>query len=132
MAQKFYGLYQKKNDSKEKINLQTQRRVDIVMALDNASFVEAGEAAKDNDLYGRYSMELEIQRRQFIIWMQDGHNVWLLRMSLTQAMKALQSLLKNDIIFFYKMKDRQITYTVLTRENLFSEENRNLLFTISR
>lgn len=30
------------------------------------------------------------------------------------------------------MKDRQITYTVLTRENLFSEENRNLLFTISR
>ena len=31
-----------------------------------------------------------------------------------------------------KMKDRQITYTVLTRENLFSEENRNLLFTISR
>ena len=42
----------KENDSKEKINLQTQRRVDIVMALDNASFVEAGEAAKDNDLYG--------------------------------------------------------------------------------
>ena len=26
----------KENDSKEKINLQTQRRVDIVMALDNA------------------------------------------------------------------------------------------------
>ena len=51
---------------------------------------------------GRYSMELEIQRRQFIIWMQDGHNVWLLRMSLTQAMKALQSLLKNDIIFSIK------------------------------
>ena len=37
-----------------------------------------------------------------IIWMQDGHNVWLLRMSLTQAMKALQSLLKNDIIFSIK------------------------------
>lgn len=72
------------------------------MALDNASFVEAGEAAKVMTCMGRYSMELEIQRRQFIIWMQDGHNVWLLRMSLTQAMKALQSLLKNDIIFSIK------------------------------
>lgn len=51
---------------------------------------------------GRYSMELEIQRRQFIIWMQDGHNVWLLRMSLTQAMKVLQNLLKNDVIFSIK------------------------------
>lgn len=101
------------------------------MALDNASFVEAGEAAKDNDLYGAVLYGIGNQRRQFIIWMQDGHNVWLLRMSLTQAMKALQSLLKNDIIFSIK-KDRQITYTVLTRENLFSEENRNLLFTISR
>ena len=47
-------------------------------------------------------MELEIQRRQFIIWMQDEHNVWLLRMSLTQAMKVLQNLLKNDVIFSIK------------------------------
>ena len=46
--------------------------------------------------------------------------------------ESVAELIKKRRNFFYKMKDRQITYTVLTRENLFSEENRNLLFTISR
>lgn len=46
--------------------------------------------------------------------------------------ESVAELIKKRHNFFYKMKDRQITYTVLTRENLFSEENRNLLFTISR
>ena len=32
----------------------------------------------------------------------------------------------------YVMKDQEISYTVLTRENLFSDENKNLLFTISQ
>ena len=33
---------------------------------------------------------------------------------------------------WYVMKDQEISYTVLTRENLFSDENKNLLFAISQ
>ncbi len=42
----FMVCIKKKMIRKRKINLQTQRRVDIVMALDNASFVEAGGGGK--------------------------------------------------------------------------------------
>ena len=92
-AEKFYGLYQSKNDSKEKNQFTDSKKGWIsLMALDMASFVEAGEAANTMTLWAVLYGKLEIQRRQFIIWMQGIYAMfWLLRMSLTQAMKALQS-----------------------------------------
>ena len=122
----------KENDSKEKINLQTQRRVDIVMALDNASFVEAGEAAKDNDLYGAVLYGIG-NSTEAVYYLDAGWAQCLVAPDEFDAgYESVAELIKKRRNFFYKMKDRQITYTVLTRENLFSEENRNLLFTISR
>ena len=122
----------KENDSKEKINLQTQRRVDIVMALDNASFVEAGEAAKDNDLYGAVLYGIG-NSTEAVYYLDAGWAQCLVAPEEFDAgYESVAELIKKRRNFFYKMKDRQITYTVLTRENLFSEENRNLLFTISR
>ena len=122
----------KENDSKEKINLQTQRRVDIVMALDNASFVEAGEAAKDNDLYGAVLYGIG-NSTEAVYYLDAGWAQCLVAPDEFDAgYESVAELIKKRHNFFYKMKDRQITYTVLTRENLFSEENRNLLFTISR
>ena len=122
----------KENDSKEKINLQTQRRVDIVMALDNASFVEAGEAAKDNDLYGAVLYGIG-NSTEAVYYLDAGWAQCLVAPNEFDAgYESVAELIKKRRNFFYKMKDRQITYTVLTRENLFSKENRNLLFTISR
>ena len=37
---------------KRNTTLQSQRKVDIVLALDDTSFVEAGESVKQNNLYG--------------------------------------------------------------------------------
>ena len=92
----------KENDSKEKINLQTQRRVDIVMALDNASFVEAGEAAKDNDLYGAVLYGIG-NSTEAVYYLDAGWAQCLVAPDeLTQAMKVLQNLLKNDVIFSIK------------------------------
>lgn len=122
----------KENDSKEKINLQTQRKVDIVMALDNASFVEAGEAAKDNDLYGAVLYGIG-NSTEAVYYLDAGWAQCLVAPDEFDAgYESVAELIKKRRNFFYKMKDRQITYTILTRENLFSEENRNLLFTISR
>ena len=33
---------------------------------------------------------------------------------------------------FYQMKNQEVPYTVLTRDNLFSKENQDLLFTLSK
>ncbi len=122
----------KENDSKEKINLQTQRRVDIVMALDNASFVEAGEAAKDNDLNGAVLYGIG-NSTEAIYYLDAGWAQCLVVPDeFDTGYESVAELIKKRRNFFYKMKDRQVTHTVLTRENLFSEENRNLMFTISR
>ena len=122
----------KENDSKEKINLQTQRRVDIVMALDNASFVEAGEAAKDNDLNGAVLYGIG-NSTEAIYYLDAGWAQCLVVPNeFDTGYESVAELIKKRRNFFYKMKDRQVTHTVLTRENLFSEENRNLMFTISR
>lgn len=40
------------SDTEEKINLQSQRKVDIVLAIDDASVVEAAKEASDNNLQG--------------------------------------------------------------------------------
>lgn len=122
----------KENDSKEKINLQTQRRVDIVMALDNASFVEAGEAAKDNDLNGAVLYGIG-NSTEAIYYLDAGWAQCLVVPDeFDTGYESVAELIKKRRNFFYKMKDRKVTHTVLTRENLFSEENRNLMFTISR
>lgn len=122
----------KENDSKEKINLQTQRRVDIVMALDNASFVEAGEAAKNNDLNGAVLYGIG-NSTEAIYYLDAGWAQCLVVPNeFDTGYESVAELIKKRRNFFYKMKDRQVTHTVLTRENLFSEENRNLMFTISR
>ncbi len=40
------------SDTGEKINLQSQRKVDIVLAIDDASVVEAAKEASDNQCTG--------------------------------------------------------------------------------
>lgn len=40
------------SDTGEKINLQSQRKVDIVLAIDDASVVDAAKEASDNNLQG--------------------------------------------------------------------------------
>lgn len=122
----------KENNSGEETDLQTQRKVDIVIALDNASFVEAGEAAKDNDLYGAVLYGIG-NSTEAVYYLDAGWAQCLVVPDEFDAgYESVAELTKKRHSYFYKMKDRQIAYTVLTRENLFLEENRNLLFTISR
>ena len=122
----------KNSDSDEIVNLQTQRKVDIIMALDNESVVEAGQAACDNELYG--ALIYGIGNSTEAIYYLDAR--WMECLIVPDEFEAgyksvntlVDALRKN----WYVMKDQEISYTVLTRENLFSDENKNLLFTISQ
>ena len=122
----------KNSESDEIVNLQTQRKVDIIMALDNESVVEAGQAACDNELYG--ALIYGIGNSTEAIYYLDAR--WMECLIVPDEFEAgyksvntlVDALRKN----LYVMKDQEISYTVLTRENLFSDENKNLLFTISQ
>ena len=46
--------------------------------------------------------------------------------------QSLTEVAKNLNHFFHKMKNHTLSYTVLHREELFAEENQEILFTMSQ
>lgn len=118
--------------SGEERNLQSQRKVDIVMALDNKTLVETGQAAADNDLYG--AIVYGIGNSTEAIYYLDTRWVECLVVpdEFAAGYESVPETVKKLRKSFYEMEDQQVSYTVLTRENLFSEENQELLFTISQ
>lgn len=120
------------SSSGEERNLQSQRKVDIVMALDNKTLVEMGQAAADNDLYG--AIVYGIGNSTEAIYYLDTRWVECLVVpdEFAAGYESVSETVKKLRKSFYEMEDQQVSYTVLTRENLFSEENQELLFTISQ
>lgn len=120
------------SSSGEEGNLQSQRKVDIVMALDNKTLVETGQAAADNDLYG--AIVYGIGNSTEAIYYLDTRWVECLVVpdEFAAGYESVSETVKKLRKSFYEMEDQQVSYTVLTRENLFSEENQELLFTISQ
>lgn len=112
--------------------LQSQRRVDIVMALDNQSFVEAGESSKQNNLYG--AVLYGIGNSTEAIYYLDAR--WAECLIVPDEFMAGYQCVAETVNkirkSFYHMKDQEVPYTILTRENLFSKDNQDLLFTISQ
>lgn len=117
---------------KRNMTLQSQRKVDIVLALDNQSFVEAGESSKQNNLYG--ALLYGIGNSTEAVYYLDAR--WAECLIVPDEFMAGYQCVAETVNglrkTFYQMKDQEVPYTVLTRENLFSKENQDLLFTISQ
>lgn len=112
--------------------LENQTKVDIVIALDNNALVKAGEVSAANNLHGAlvygignsteavYYLDIGIAK---CLVVPDEFNVGY--QSLTEAAESLKH-------FSYKMENKVLSYTIIHREELFSEENQKILFTMSR
>lgn len=113
-------------------DLQQQPKVDFVIALDDSSLVAAGEAATSNNLHGALVYGIG-KSTEAVYYLDTGIAVCLVvpdefnmgYQSLTEMSKKMKRSL-------YKMKDNMVSYTVLRRDNLFSKENQELLFTMSQ
>ena len=74
------------------------------MALDNASFVEAGEAAKDNDLYGAVLYGIG-NSTEAVYYLDAGWAQCLVAPDEFDAgYESVAELIKKRHNFFYKMK----------------------------
>ena len=122
----------KEDASKEVVNLQTQRKVNIVITLDNDSLVEAGESAVQNDLYG--ALIYGIGNSAEAIYYLDSRWVECVIVpdEFDAGNQSVAELVRRLRKRYYTMQNHEVAYTVLTRENLFLKENQNLLFTISQ
>lgn len=106
--------------------------VDCVMGMDDAALVKAGETAANGDLHG--ALVYGIGRSAEAVYYLDTGVVERLVVpdefqagyqSLTEAAKSLRS-------YFHEPRDYEVSCTVLTRDTLFSQENQEILFTMSQ
>ena len=91
---------------KKKVILQSQRKVDIVLALDDTSLVEAGEAAKQNNLSGAIVYGIG-NSTLYIILIQGGQRVLLYLMNLRQVINVLLKQSRSYVHHFIRWKIRK-------------------------
>ncbi len=111
-------------------SVENKPEVDIVIALDNNSLINAAEQAAANNLHGAlvYGIGNSTQAAYYLdtgsvecLVVPDEFSVGYY--SLTEAAERLRH-------FFRGMKSRVVAYTVIRREELFEERNQEILFTM--
>lgn len=116
----------------EKMVPERKSKVDFIIALDDYSLVLAGKAAAANDLHGALvygignSMEavycLDTDYVQCLV-VPDDFNMGY--QSMAETADSLGHML-------HKPESRTVGYTVMRKQNLFSKENQEILFTMSQ
>ena len=121
------------SDTGEKINLQSQRKVDIVLAIDDASVVEAAKEASDNNLQGALVYGIG-NSTEAIYYLDSGWAEALITPDEFAAgyksVVGLVDMLRGSRK--YSVEEKPVSYQLLTRKNLFDEENKKLLYAISQ
>lgn len=121
------------SDTGEKINLQSQRKVDIVLAIDDASVAYAAKEASDNNLQGALVYGIG-NSTEAIYYLDSGWTEALITPDeFAAGYKSVVELV--DILRGGKnpsISGKTISYQLLTRKNLFDEENKKLLYAISQ
>lgn len=105
---------------------------DFVVALDDNSLRAAGEMAAANNLHGAivYGIGNSTQSVYYLdmgiaecLVIPDTFNVGY--QSLTELVNKLEKA-------FYEYENQEISYTVMRKENMFSKENQEVIFTMSQ
>ena len=121
------------SDTGEKINLQSQRKVDIVLAIDDASVVDAAKEASDNNLQGALVYGIG-NSTEAIYYLDSGWAEALITPDEFAAgyksVVGLVDMLRGSRK--YSVEEKPVSYQLLTRKNLFDEENKKLLYAISQ
>lgn len=116
----------------EENTLDKQTKVDIVIALDNNSLTVAGEYSVHNDLHGAlvYGIGNSTEAIYYLdtgitqcLIVPDEFNVGY------QSLKAAVESLGHP---FYRIESETISYFVIHREELFSPQNQEIIFTMSQ
>lgn len=112
--------------------LKTRPKTDFVIALDDNSLIAAGKCSAENDLHG--ALVYGIGRSTEAVYYLDTGNAECLVIpdefnmgyqSMTEVAEALRN-------YFYKIQSRTISYKAIRTEELFTEENQKIIFTMSQ
>lgn len=112
--------------------LETQEKVDFVIALDDRSMTSAGEASNAKNLHGALVYGIG-HSTEAVYYLDTGYAECLIvpdefnvgYQSLTGVARGIRQPLQ-------KMQDITVSYAVMRKETLFSKENQEILFTMSQ
>ena len=112
--------------------LEKQQPVDVVLALDDRSVVGTGSCAKQKRLHG--AQIYGIGNSTEAVYYLDDDSIECLVVpdefeAGYQCMDQVVKRLKGDL---WTMQDQTVQYTVIRRQELFSDSNQELLFTMSQ
>lgn len=112
--------------------LEKQPEVDFVIAFDDDSLTAAGSCAVSNNLHGALLYGIG-RSTEAVYYLDIGAAECLVVPDEFQiGYQSLTALKKQTEESFKEQKDFGISYTVMRRENLFSRENQEILFTMSQ
>ena len=109
--------------------MQQQPKVDFVIALDNNSLVQAGEAAASNNLHGALIYGIG-KSTEAVYYLDTG--VAVVPDEFNMGYESLTEMSKKVKGSLYQLQEKEISYTILRQDTLFSKENQELLFTMSQ
>ena len=112
--------------------LDKQQSVDIVVALDDISLVTAGSFSAANNLHG--ALVYGTGHSTEALYYLDTGIVECLVVpdEFNKGYQSLAEASKGARYFFRKMNDRTVSYTVIRRDELFSPQNQEILFTMNQ
>ena len=106
--------------------------VDFVIALDNSSFTKAGEASAARDLHGALVYGIG-NSMEAVYYLDTGSAECLIVPDeFGVGYQSLTEAVDNLTFHFDRKRGQTLSYAVLRRETLFSEENQELIFTMSQ
>lgn len=116
----------------EEDSLKSLSKVDVVAALDDRSLTAAGKASASNDLHGALVYGIGNSTEAVYYLDTDAVQSLVVPDGFHMGYQSLMELAEKLEHFFYPVQSQTVSCTVLRRENLFSEENQELLFTMSQ
>lgn len=109
-----------------------EEKVDFVIALDDHSLIDAGRAAQANNLHG--AVVYGIGNSTEAVYYLDMGMVECLVVpdEFNVGYQSIQEVVRKRGRLFRKMESIEVSYTVMRRENLFSDKNQEILFTMNQ
>lgn len=105
---------------------------DFVVALDDNSLRAAGERAAANNLHGAIVYGIG-NSTQFVYYLDMGiAECLVIPDTFNVGYQSLTELVNKLEKAFYEYENQEISYTVMRKENMFSKENQEVIFTMSQ
>lgn len=121
-----------REDGQEEDALEIQEKVDFVIALDDNSLILAGKTAAANDLHGALVYGIG-NSTEAVYYLDTGvARCLIVPDDFSMGYQGLKAAAKSFCNLFWKPQDQTVSFTVLRRDNLFTKENQEILFTMSQ